>query len=115
MFLNMRSVLQMMIYLSKGVCVPAEHVANGVAPTTPGPDGRPYDWTRVTSGAFFVGCQKHRPRDAEVAVHYRGYWFFIPQNDVNSRAVLAILEVLYSLQDSDVKPTGPVLTLPVSG
>ncbi|MCA1685786.1 MAG: hypothetical protein LC745_07315, partial [Planctomycetia bacterium] len=112
-YLNLRSVLQIMTFLSKGVCVPAEHVVSGVAPTTPGPDGRPFDWTRVTAGNFFVASQKHRPRDAEVAVQYRGYWFSIPRGDVNSRAVLAVLEILFSLQESDEKSAGPVLTLPV--
>jgi hypothetical protein len=114
-YLNMRSVLQVMIFLSKGVCVPEEHLLSGVAPMTTGPDGRPYDWTHVTAGNFFVAAQKHRPRDAEVAVPYRGYWFFIPRTDVNSRAVLAILEVLFSLQESDGKSVGPLLTLPLGG
>ena len=88
-YMNMRSVLQIMTFLSKGVCVPEEHVRTGIAPMTPGPDGRPFDWTRVTAGNFFVNSQKHRPHDAEVAVQYRGYWFYIASNDVNSRAVLA--------------------------
>ena len=114
-YLNMRSVLQIMTFLSKGVCVPEEHVAAGIVPVTPGPDGRPFDWTRVTAGNFFVRSQKHRPRDAEVAVQYRGYWFFIPTNDVDSRAVLAILELLFALQESDGKAAGPLLTLPLGG
>ena len=114
-YLNLRSMLQIMTFLSKGVCVPAEHVIDGIAPVTPGPDGRPFDWTRVTAGNFFVASQKHRPRDAEVAVHYRGYWFYIPRQDVNSRSVLAVLEILFSLQESDEKAGGPVLTLPVGG
>ncbi len=104
-----------MTFLSKGVCVPWQHVCDGVAPTTPGPDGLPFDWTRVMAGNFSIASQKHRPRDAEVAVFYRGYWFFIPRGDVNSRSVLAVLEVLFSLQESDEKSAGPVLTLPVGG
>jgi hypothetical protein len=115
MYLNMRSILQIMIFLSKGVCVPEEHIQTGVAPITPGPDGRPYDWTRVTAGHFFVAAQKHRPRDAEVAVQYRGYWFFIPRHDVNSRSILAILEILFDLQESGDKTIGPLLTLPLGG
>ena len=114
-YLNMRSVLQIMTFLSKGVCVPEEHVRSGIAPATPGPDGRPFDWTQVTAGHFFVRSQKHRPRAAEVAVQYRGYWFYIPQEDVNSRAILAILEILFALQESDGKNAGPLLTLPVGG
>ena len=111
-YLNLRSILQIMTFLSKGVCVPEEHVGNGTAPMTRGPDGRPFDWTRVTAGNFFVASQKHRPHDAEVAVQYRGYWFYIPRQDVNSRSVLAVLEILFALQESDEKTTGPVLTLP---
>ena len=114
-YLNLRSVLQVMTFLSKGVCVPEEHVRSGVAPVTWGPDGAPFNWTCVTGGNFFVHAQKHRPRDAEAAVHYRGYWFYIAPNDVNSRAVLAILEVLFALQESDGRNVGPLLTLPVGG
>jgi hypothetical protein len=95
--------------------VPEEHVRAGVAPTTPTPDGRPFDWTQVTAGNFFVRSQKHRPTDAEVAVPYRGYWFYIPKQDVDSRATLAILELLFALQESDGKAVGPLLTLPLGG
>jgi hypothetical protein len=112
---NLRSVLQIMTFLSKGVCVPEEHVRSGIAPSTPGPDGLPFDWTRVTAGHFFVRSQKHKPHDAEVAVPYRGYWFYIAANDTNSRAILAILEILFALQESDGKSVGPLLTLPLGG
>ena len=60
-------------------------------------------------------AQKHRPRDAEVAVYYRGYWFYIAADDVHSRAVLTILEIFFGLQESDGKSVGPLLTLPVGG
>jgi hypothetical protein len=114
-YLNMRSVLQIMTFLSKGVCVPEEHVRSGIAPMTPGPDGRSFDWTRVTAGNFVVHAQKHRPRAAEVAVPYRGYWFYIASDDVKSRAALAILEIVFALQESDGKNVGPLLTLPLGG
>ncbi len=114
-YLNLRSILQIMTFLSKGVCVPEEHVQSGIVPMTPGPDGQPFDWTQITAGNFRVHAQKHRPHNAEVAIQYRGYWFSIDRNDVNSRAVLAILEILFALQESDVKTTGPLLTLPLGG
>jgi len=91
------------------------NVRSGIAPTTPGPDGRPFDWTRVTAGNFVVHAQRHRPRAAEVAVPYRKYWFYIASDDVKSRAALAILEVVFALQESDGKNVGPLLTLPVGG
>jgi hypothetical protein len=114
-YFNLRSVLQIMTFLSKGVCVPEEHVRSGIAPSTPGPDGLPFDWTRVTAGHFFVCSQKHKPHESEVAVPYRGYWFYIAASDTNSRAMLAILEILFALQESDGKNVGPLLTLPLGG
>ena len=116
LYLHMRSMLQVLLFLSKGVCVPAEHIESRIAPSTPGPDGRPYDWTRVTAGNFFVRSSRHRPKDAEVAIRYRGHWFSIPANDVNSRSILAIVEILVSLEDSDSRVAGgPLLTIPVGG
>jgi hypothetical protein len=114
-YLNLRSILQVMTFLSKGVCIPVEHVERGIAPMTAGSDGRPFDWKPVMAGHFFVASQKRRPHDAEVAVEYRGYWFYIPRDDVNSRSVLTILEILFALQESDEKMMGPVLTLPAGG
>ncbi len=108
-------MLQVMTFMSKDVCVPVEHVKSGEAPTTRGPDGRPFDWTRITAGNFFVASQKHRPSNAEVAIPYRGYWFFIPKDDVDSRSALTVLEVLFSLQESEDISSGPVLTLPAAG
>jgi len=32
---------------------------------------------------------------------------------VNSRAVLAVIEILFGLQESDGKSVGPLLTLPI--
>ena len=59
--------------------------------------------------------QPSKPRDAEVAVKYRGYWFFIPKNDVESRSVLAIIELLFAFQEADIKQLGPLLTIPTGG
>jgi hypothetical protein len=63
-YLNLRSVLQIMTFLSRGVCVPDEHVISGIAPVTLDQNGQPYDWTQITAGNFLVHVQKHRPRDA---------------------------------------------------
>lgn len=115
-YLHMRSILQILLFLSKGVCVPVEHVEDGTAPSTPEAGGRPFDWTRITGGNFFVRSSRHRPKDVEVAVRYRGYWFYIPRDDVKSRAMLAIIEILVTLEDSEGGGAGgPFLTIPVGG
>ena len=60
-YMNLRSVLQIMTFLSKGVCVPDEHVISGIAPDDARHRRPAFDWTRVTAGNFFVHAQKHRP------------------------------------------------------
>jgi hypothetical protein len=69
----------------------------------------------VTAGLFFVRSGSKRPREAEVAVRYRDHWFWIERKDVASRATLATLELLLSLQESSEEEAGPLLTLPVGG
>lgn len=112
-YLNMRSILQIMTFLSKGVRVPEQHALCGIAPSTIGPDGVAFDWTRATEGLFCVNVHRYRPRHAECTVKYRGYWFSISLDDVTSRATLATLEILFALQESEGPPLGPQLTLPL--
>ena len=82
----------------------------------PGPDGRPFDWTQVTAGQFFVHSQKHRPRGAEVAVQYRGYWFYIPQDDVTFAGDPGDPRDPSShFKSPTARLPGPLLTLPVGG
>jgi hypothetical protein len=114
-YVNMRSMLQMAVFLSKGVRVPPEHVQSGVVPMTPMSNGQLYDWTNVTAGIFCVQVQPQKPKRAEAAVKYRGYWFFIAPDDVQSRSAMAIFEILFAVQESEGAPSGPVLTLPVGG
>lgn len=113
-YLKMRSMLEIMTFLSKGVDVPPEHVVGRVAPMVVDATGAVYDWRGVTAGLMHVRWHKHKPRDAEVAVPYRGFWFSIAADDVASRATLATVELLLSLQESGGEELGPVLTLPVS-
>ncbi len=86
---------------------------SGVAPTTLDDRGQVFDWMRATAGAFLIHSQKHRPRNAEVAVHDRGYWYYIACDDVNTLAVLSVLETLFSPEESAERPGGPLLTLPL--
>ena len=96
--MDVRSPYQAMAYLSKGVDVPAAHVRRGIVQMFCGPDGRPFDGTSITRGLFHVCVQKHRPLQAEVAVHYRGYWFYIPQGDVASRSTLSFMRMVAEIQ-----------------
>lgn len=108
-----RTLLEMVTVLSKGVQLPEEHICGGVAAQTVGPDGMVFDWTQVTRGLFHVCSQKKKPKDAAVAIEYKGYWFYIPASDKRSKSTLALIQALFNLQLSEPKKAGPLLTLPV--
>lgn len=111
--LNVRSGYQVLAFLSKGVDVPEKHLRHGTACTFKGPDGRPFDARQITRGLFRVCVQKHRPWRSDVAVHYRGHWFYIAEDDVQSRSTLNLVKVAIDIQ-SQSGAAGPVLTLPLN-
>jgi hypothetical protein len=111
--LNMRSIYQVMTFLSKGVEVPAAHVDRGIVQVCCTADGKRDDWTRLTNGLFRIHVQRFRPWHAEVAVPYRDHWFYIAENDVQSRAVLSHVLLSIEHQVADAKTAAPVLTLPL--
>jgi hypothetical protein len=111
--LNVRSGYQVLAFLSKGVDVPEKHLRHGTVCTFKGPDGRPFDGRQITRGLFRVYVQKHRPLRSELAVPYRGHWFYIAEDDVQSRATLSLVKLAIDLQ-SQSGAAGPVLTLPLN-
>jgi hypothetical protein len=76
------------------------------------PDHRPFDGRQLTRGLFRVCVQKHKPFHSDLAVHYRGYWFYIPQDDVQSRTTLNFLKFVTETRSE--AGSAPVLTLPVN-
>jgi hypothetical protein len=110
LILSTRSVLGTMAYLSQGVSVPKEHLDIGVVTSNPISESS----RKVISDLFQVKVQKEKPDDASLSVPYRGYWFYIEENDISSKRTLGVLNSLVRLK---IRAAGaqniPVLTLPV--
>ncbi len=112
--LKPRSVYGAMNYLSHAIDVPDEHYCEGLVPITYTPDGMVFDWHEVNGDLFRVLVQKRKPKNAFVAVQYRGYWFYIPDNHLSSKATFVFLLGLIQLQAGGGEVgEAPVLTLPV--
>jgi hypothetical protein len=110
--INVRSGYQALAFLSKGVEVPEAHVRRGSVPLFKSLDGRPFDARQLTRGLFHVCVQKHRPLRSDLAVYYRGYWFYIPEGDVQSRSTLNFIKFMIDTRSE--AGSSPVLTLPVN-
>ena len=108
-----RSTAQVYFFLANGVQVPAEHFK--CTPQTVDECGGVFDMQAVTRGLFEVHVAKgHKPPScAHVAVRYRGYWFYIDEQDQASKTTFGLVMQLSRL---DFKRQqlggGPVLTLP---
>jgi predicted small lipoprotein YifL len=110
-----RSLLGGMYYVSHGVEVPDEDYKVGRVPTTRSADRSTFDWTRVTGSLMRIRWSRREPSGAYVSVHYRGLWFYIADNDLDSKSTFSFLAQVLELQSGEIKSPVPILTLPVAG
>jgi hypothetical protein len=115
--LETRSLLQALYYVSHGIDIPPEDAAGKVLTITRETSGQAYDWAHVMRGLFSVhwAAGDARPTNAQVAVRYRGHWFYIDVTDQDTKSTFSLLVELSRLELAGKTGPGPVLTLPVSG
>ena len=106
--ISTRSLLQVAVYLSHGVEVPAAHGSIRV-PRTGG--GQSPD----LSDLFSVRVSSKRPEEPGIAVQYRDHWFFIPDSDHVSKRTFGLMQALFlSLALKETSQVAPVLTIPLN-
>jgi len=101
-----RSGMAMMGFMSKGVEVPPEHLAEGsvIDYRFPKDEENPIPFTMRSS--------KERPENPFAAVRYKDHWFYIDNTDHISKRALTLILILFSLQAPTPAGAAPVLTLP---
>jgi hypothetical protein len=108
---RLRSVLSAMFYLSQAVEVPQEHEERGYVTITKNPDGSRFDWQQVLQGTFRVHTSKGEP-DASLRVKHRGHWFYISDDDLESKSTFLLLMQLSNMQAGRSALPLPLLTIP---
>lgn len=113
--LETRSLLQALYYVSHGVEIPPAHVAAGLVRTTLEADGKPFDWPAFTRNFFSVHAVAgdRRPAGALVAVPFRDHWFYVADDDTDTKSTFSLLMELARLELSGKPGPGPQLTLPL--
>lgn len=109
-----RSLMGVMNYLSQGVVAPAADVAAGRVTRTTTADGTPFDWQSVLGGLLQVRSASGQPRDAAVAVQYRGQWFYVADNDLESKSTFSLLSQLMALQAGTTKREDTPISFSIS-
>lgn len=110
---RMRSLLSVLFYLSQAVEPPEEHARAGLVTVTRGDDGAPFDWQRLYGGVFRVRSSASAPDRAYVAVRHRGAWFYVADDDLESKSTFMLLAELFNLQAGTTPTPAPALTLPL--
>ena len=98
-----RSMLEIMGIASRSVQVPDQHLQAGLA--APDED--------VLGDMLTIKSSEEKPANAAIAVPYKGTWFYIEANDLNSKATFLRLNALFEVTAGRVAGTDPILTIPV--
>jgi hypothetical protein len=112
---RLRSVLGAMFFLSQGVEVPPAHEAAGLVTVTKDAGGTRFDWQQVLDDNFHVRWSEAEPAEAAVKVKHRGHWYFIADNDLESKSTFMLLIQLFNMQAGRGALPGPILTIPAGG
>ncbi len=102
-----RSMMQILGAMSMGVEAPLNDVEQGrTVPNIPRE-------LRESHMAFLnIKSSEDKPEDAFISVQYRGYWFWIADNDLPSKRMLTFSNFLFSLAKSSTQGIAPVITVP---
>lgn len=109
--LNNRSMMEVLYFASTTVKVPESDLANGrvrnIADTIRNVKDRvDNDWLIIYSSAT-------EPANAWIKIRYRDTWFYILDNDLNSRASFALLDAMFASIVGNVPGAKPLPKLPV--
>ena len=106
-----RSMLQIMLEFAAVVQVPDADVVRGKA--TPGLVDTPGAGA-LNGPPLRVLVTDAPPRDAHVAVQYDGRWFWIADTDIQSKYTFGIVMLLFSIADTGIRGSAPVVTIPAN-
>lgn len=110
-----RSISSILFFLSHNVETPAPHIEKGLTTVTTTPDGEEFDWNDLSGDFLRIHSSQTPPTKAFVSVPYRGWWFYIKDNDLNSKSTFLLLTQLFNLQAGQTRSVSPTLTIPVRG
>lgn len=107
-----RSLNGMLHYLSHGVDIPPDHHARGLVTRTLHA-GSAFNWSAVTRGLLHVRSGTAQPQGAAVSIAFRDHWFWIADNDLDSKSTFSFLAQLLALQSEAGEAPEPMLTIPL--
>jgi hypothetical protein len=115
LFVRFRSMYGIMTYLSHAVEIPESDIKAGTVTRVREDNGRIYDWNQLLHGVMTIHSSDRFPDNAFVRTRFKGHWFYITNDDIDSKitfSLLVRLEFLTKGQNSEGQ-AAPILTIPV--
>lgn len=112
-YVQFRSVLGIMVFLSHAVETPPGDPAAGV---TLDANGKPFNWAPLMQGIMTIHTSDSEPQHAFVKTKLHNHWFYISDTDQQSEVTFTFVLRLMSLLSGNAQPSSqksPVLTIPV--
>jgi hypothetical protein len=106
-----RSLFSALYYLGQAIDVPEADLAYGSAQKPASGTARDND---ALHSVFHIRSSDSEPERAAVKVFYRGSWFYIADNDADSKTTFALISMLHMLQSGETSKITPLITLPVN-
>ncbi|ETO92704.1 hypothetical protein [Legionella oakridgensis] len=110
-YVKTRTVFGIFNYLSKGVEVPESDIKQGTVPLIPLKNGKVFHWPVVTKNILHVKTSKTKPKNATVCVMYRNNWFYIADDDIQSKETLDFLAIITAVYQGAMGTSAPVFTI----
>jgi len=101
-----RSMMEIMQISSNAVQIPEEEISKGNVFVVPSSDQE--------DPSLVIKSSTGEPSNATIRTKYRGYWFYIEDNDLKSRTGFALLTAMFAVTAGTVPGANPILTLPVN-
>ncbi len=101
-----RSVMSILAEISRDIQTPQRDIDSGRA--YPGRPDSPVSVVKILAA-------EERPSDAYIAVRYRDSWFYVPDTDLQTKRVFALLQMLLAVQTSPEKSLAPLITVGAGG
>ena len=105
-----RSMLQIMLEFAAVIQVPEVDVLRGKA----GPGLVDTQSAALIGPPLRVQVTDAPPRDSYVSAQYDKRWFWIADNDIQSKYTFGVVMLLFSIADTGARGAAPVVTIPAN-
>jgi hypothetical protein len=112
-YIETRSLLGIMYYLSHGIDTPMADIKEGFVTQTLDLEGKPFSWDNITGDLIKVKTKDVKQNRTAVSINYNDRWFFINPSDLNSKSTFSLLGQIFYLQAGAIEGIRPTLTIPV--